>query len=444
MESDLNKIKISDFYNSDFVNYSSYDNLRKISQIDGLKNASRKIVYTLLEKNVKDFVKVSQLGALICQFSDYLHGSLDNVIVTLGQNYAGTNNLPLVEKKGNYGTRFSNEASASRYIFGKGSEYLFKLFKKEDAPILKNQYFEGFKIEPQFYVPTLPVILVNGSEGISSGFAQKILPRDYKKLKKYISDKLAGKNPRGDFTPYFNGFNGTVEQGETPNQWLIKGTIQKIAKNKVLITEVPIGYDLKSYLKVLDSLEDDKKIVSYKDLSDNDIFKFEVSFLTKDLEQLSDDDILERLKLIKKVSENYTVLDENNKIIEFNSAKEICDYYINFKLSYVQKRKEYLIEKCNSDLSILKSKIAFIKGVTQNEIIISKKKKDEIVKQLEKTQGIIKVNDSFDYLLKLPLYSLTAEKILELEKQLKETKDSLKLLKETTAENLWTKDIEEL
>ena len=437
-------IKLSEFYNSDFVNYSSYDNLRKISQIDGLKNASRKIIYTLLEKNVKNFVKVSQLGAMICQFSDYLHGNLDNVVVTLGQNYAGTNNVPLIEKKGNFGTRFSNDASAARYIFAKGSDELFKLFKKEDTAILVNQYFEGYKIEPQFYVPTLPVLLLNGSEGISSGFAQKILPRDPKKIKKYITDKLAGKNPRGDFIPYFNGFNGTVERGETPSQWLIKGSIQKTAKNKVLITEVPIGYDLKTYLKVLDSLEDDKKIVSYKDLSDDDVFKFEVTFLTKDLEALSENEILDRLKLIKKVSENYTVLDENNKIIEFGSAKEICDYYINFKLSYVQKRKEYLIEKCNSDLSILKSKIAFIKGVTQNEIIISKKKKDEIVKQLEKITEIIKVNDSFDYLLKLPLYSLTAEKILELEKQLKETKDSLKILKETSAANLWTKDIEEL
>ena len=437
-------IKLSEFYNSDFVNYSSYDNLRKISQIDGLKNASRKIIYTLLEKNVKNFVKVSQLGAMICQFSDYLHGNLDNVVVTLGQNYAGTNNVPLIEKKGNFGTRFSNDASAARYIFAKGSDELFKLFKKEDTAILVNQYFEGYKIEPQFYVPTLPVLLLNGSEGISSGFAQKILPRDPKKIKKYILDKLSGKNPRGDFTPAFNGFSGTVKQGETPNQWLIEGVVEKIAKNKVLIKEVPIGYDLKSYLKTLDSLEDDKKIVSYKDLSDDDVFKFEVTFLTKDLEQLSDDDILERLKLIKKVSENYTILDENNKIKEFNNAKEICDYYINFKLSYVQKRKDYLIEKYNSDLDILKSKIAFIKGVTQNEIIISKKKKDEIVKQLEKTQGIIKVNDSFDYLLKLPLYSLTAEKILELEKQLKETKDSLKELKETTSEILWTKDIDEL
>ena len=247
-------IKLSEFYNSDFVNYSSYDNLRKISQIDGLKNASRKIIYTLLEKNVKNFVKVSQLGAMICQFSDYLHGNLDNVVVTLGQNYAGTNNVPLIEKKGNFGTRFSNDASAARYIFAKGSDELFKLFKKEDTAILVNQYFEGYKIEPQFYVPTLPVLLLNGSEGISSGFAQKILPRDPKKIKKYILDKLSGKNPRGDFTPAFNGFSGTVKQGETSNQWLIEGVVEKVAKNKVLIKEVPIGYDLfliKIYLMMI-------------------------------------------------------------------------------------------------------------------------------------------------------------------------------------------------
>ena len=437
-------IKLSEFYNSDFVNYSSYDNLRKISQIDGLKNASRKIIYTLLEKNVKNFVKVSQLGAMICQFSDYLHGNLDNVVVTLGQNYAGTNNVPLIEKKGNFGTRFSNDASAARYIFAKGSDELFKLFKKEDTAILVNQYFEGYKIEPQFYVPTLPVLLLNGSEGISSGFAQKILPRDPKKIKKYILDKLSGKNPRGDFTPAFNGFSGTVKQGETPNQWLIEGVVEKVAKNKVLIKEVPIGYDLKSYLKTLDSLEDDKKIISYKDLSDDDIFSFEVTFNSKDLESMSESEILERLKLIKKVSENYTILDENNKIKEFNNAKEICDYYINFKLSYVQKRKDYLISKSKEDLSIIKSKLIFIKGVIDNSILVSKKSKDQIVKQLKEIKDIVLVNDSYDYLLKMPIYSLTTEKIKELNELYKKTEISLKELSNSTIEDIWIKDLEEL
>lgn len=437
-------IKLSEFYNSDFVNYSSYDNLRKISQIDGLKNASRKIIYTLLEKNVKNFVKVSQLGALICQFSDYLHGNLDNVVVTLGQNYAGTNNVPLIEKKGNFGTRFSNDASAARYIFAKGSDELFKLFKKEDTAILVNQYFEGYKIEPQFYVPTLPVLLLNGSEGISSGFAQKILPRDPKKIKKYILDKLNGKNPRGDFTPAFNGFSGTVKQGETPNQWLIEGVVEKVAKNKVLIKEVPIGYDLKSYLKTLDSLEDDKKIISYKDLSDDDIFSFEVTFNSKDLESMSESEILERLKLIKKVSENYTILDENNKIKEFNSAKEICDYYLSFKLKYIQKRKDYLISKSKEDLNIIKSKLIFIKGVIDNSILVSKKSKDQIVKQLKEIKDIVLVNDSYDYLLKMPIYSLTTEKIKELNELYKKTEISLKELSNSTIEDIWIKDLEEL
>ena len=104
---------LTDFFETDFVNYASYDNLRKIaSYIDGQKNASRKILYTVLEKNIKDKLKVSQLGAKVSEFAEYLHGSLDGVVVNLAQDFPGTNNIPLLQKKGNFGTRFAPEASA--------------------------------------------------------------------------------------------------------------------------------------------------------------------------------------------------------------------------------------------------------------------------------------------------------------------------------------------
>src|SRR5574344_2245333 len=122
-------MKISGFFNNEYVNQSSYDNLRKIASIvDGQKNASRKVLYTVLEKNIKEKIKVSQLGSKVAEFAEYLHGNMDNVIVNLAQDYTGTNNLPLLQKKGNFGTRFAQEASASRYIFTHGSDNLFKLF----------------------------------------------------------------------------------------------------------------------------------------------------------------------------------------------------------------------------------------------------------------------------------------------------------------------------
>ena len=342
-------MKISTFFQNDYVDQASYDNLRKIaSVIDGQKNASRKILYTILNKNIKEEIKVSQLGSKVAEFAEYLHGNMDGVIVGCAQNYPGTNNIPLLVREGNFGTRFSPDASASRYIFTHGSKEFFELFRKEDNDVLVKQSFEGQEIEPRFYVPNLPMLLINGSEGVSSGFAQKILPRNPKKIKKYISDYLKGSivlNSSNSLEPYFEGFSGTVEPGENTAQWFIKGKVQKIGINKVQITEVPVGYSLKGYIKVLDDLEDKKIIQSYRDKSEDDNFLFDVSIASKTLSSWDDNTLLEKLKLKKTITENYTVVDENNKIQVFESVKDILNYYIRIKLSYIQKRKDFQIQK---------------------------------------------------------------------------------------------------
>lgn len=437
-------MQLSNFFNSDFVDYASYDNLRKIgSCIDGLKNASRKVIFTVLEKNIKEPIKVSQLANKVAEFAEYLHGSLDGVVVNLGQDFAGTNNVPLLQKKGNFGTRFAQEASAPRYIFTYGSKNLFTLFKKEDLKILKEQMFEGERIEPVFYVPTLPLILVNGSEGVSSGFAQKILPRNPKSIIKYLTNKIQGKRSNKDLLkPFFNDFKGTVEQGETSFQWLIKGKIERTNKNQITISEIPVGYDLKTYIKVLKTLEDNKIILDWDDLSDKE-FKFIVKMNPKDLDKLSEDEILDKLKLVKKVTENLTCLNANNQIQEFQSVEEILDYYFKVKMEYLGKRKDYLVQELKTDLDILNAKITFIKAILDKSLVIEKQPKDKIVKNLEKIITV-KVQDSYDYLLNMPLYSLTLEKIKALTETLKNSKLKLRETQEKTLENFWLEDLEEI
>lgn len=437
-------MQLSDFFNSDFADYASYDNLRKIgSCIDGLKNASRKGIFTVLEKNIKEPIKVSQLANKVAEYTKYLHGSLDGVVVNLGQDFAGTNNVPLLQKKGNFGTRFAQEASAPRYIFTYGSKNLFTLFKKEDLKILKEQMFEGERIEPVFYVPTLPLILVNGSEGVSSGFAQKILPRNPKSIIKYLTNKIQGKRNNKDLLkPFFKDFKGTVEQGETSFQWLIKGKIERTNKNQITISEIPVGYDLKTYIKVLKTLEDNKVILDWDDLSDKE-FKFIVKMNPKDLDKLSEDEILDKLKLVKKVTENLTCLNANNQIQEFQSAEEILDYYFKVKMEYLGKRKDYLVQELKTDLDILNAKITFIKAILDKSLVIEKQPKDKIVKNLEKIITV-KVQDSYDYLLNMPLYSLTLEKIKALTETLKNSKLKLRETQEKTLENFWLEDLEEI
>ena len=430
-------MKVSDFYNNDYVDYASYSTLRMLgSAIDGQKNVHRKILYTIIEKNIRNDIKVSQLNSKMAEFSEYLHGDASRSISGMAQEFAGTNNIPLLVREGNFGTRFNNEPSAPRYIFTHGSDDLWKLINLDDSAILDVQYFEGDKIEPKFYLPTLPLILVNGSEGLATGFAQKILSRNPKKIKKYITDYLKENlrpNKSNSLEPYFEGFAGTIEQGESNKQWLIKGVIQRNTSTKVTITEIPVGIELKQYLKTLDRLEDTGVIRSYKDLS-NKTFKFEVNFIRGVLDKLDDDKLLEKLK-------NYTAIDEHLKVKTFESAKEIIDYYIDVKKRYLQKRKDYLINKVSREIRVDVSRYMFIQMIVTDELIINKRKKANIETDLEGIGKIIKQDDSYNYLLNMPVVSLTEERMNKLLESIKNKKEELDLIKNQTLNKMWLKDL---
>lgn len=436
-------ITATEFFNTDYVNFASYSNLRMIASVmDGQKNSSRKVLYTIMEKNIKDEIKVSQLGSKVAEFTEYLHGSLDGVIVNLAQNFAGTNNIPLLTREGNFGTRFTHEASASRYIYTFGSAEFFKLFNKDDNEILLHQTFEGNKIEPRFFVPELPILLINGSEGVSSGFAQKILPRNPSSVASAIRQSLSGQEVDETLlVPYYVGFNGTIERGETPTQWVMKGRVKKTAMNKVEISEVPVGYDLMGYLDVLDTLEERKIIQSYVDKSENDQFLFEVTIPSKVLKDSTDDDLLQLLKLVKRVSENYTVIDENNKIKIFDSALDILNHYVRVKLQYVEARKQNQLECLKTDISVASSKYEFISRIISGELIVGNRKKTDIVADLDQVDSIIRVNDSYDYLLNMNIVSMTEERLEQLKDSIETNQKTLYSLEQTKINDIWLENI---
>lgn len=437
---------ITEFLNNELVDFASYTTLRAIgSLVDGQKNAQRKVIHTVQRKNIIKDQKVEILAGTVAIETEYLHGpsNLNSVIIGLAQNFVGNNNIPLLMREGNFGNRFEPEASAPRYILTLKEPIFDKIFIKEDNNILLSQSFEGTVIEPRFFVPTIPLILVNGSEGIATGFAQKILPRNVDVIKDYIKSYLVPGTSLPELPPFYNGFDGTITAGENPNQWNIGGKFERKSATRIVITELPIGYNLKSYTKELDAFEEKKIIRSYEDLSESktDKFKFELVMDTKSLKN-DDEWIMKKLKLTKSVTENFTVIDENNRVLSYTSPEEVINHYIEVKIQYLDKRKEYQVQQMKKDILLLASKYLFVKSVTDGTVIVNKKKKTEIVTQLKPIEKIITDEGSYDYLLRMPIYNLTIEKLQELKAKIMQTKQELNALELKEISETWAEELD--
>jgi len=443
-ENESAKIRLEDFFADEYISFSVYDNVRKIaSYIDGQKNASRKILHTVIQQKIDKFLKVSNLGPRVQDYAQYLHGSLEATVVNMTANYVGSgNNLPLLEGDGNFGSAFINEAAATRYIFARANPVLNKLFVSYDFVNLEHQNFEGAKIEPRYYIPTLPLILINGSEGVSIGFAQKILPRNPKEVAKWVRQTAnRAKRKTADLTPYWEGMKCVVKPGETANQWLIEGSFQRNNLTTITIDALPIGYNLKQYQDVLDKLVDDKVIKGYDDLSDNDEFMFQLQ-VDREFGRRPDDWIMNKLKLIKKVSENYTCTDENNKVVVFNSIDQLLDAWYTKRVQYNDLRKKNNLAVMQEKMEDASAKAKFIQGVVDEQIELRNAKESEIITLAGLYDAELTPERTKRY-LGLSMRTLTQEEIKKLKATVKTLKAEIKEYSALSLEDILIKDIED-
>ena len=425
---------ISDFFKNELTDYSSYSTLRMLgSAIDGQKNSQRKILHTALHK-LKESTKVSVFDNQMQSFTQYLHGTASGVVSNMGASYCGSNNLPLLKGEGNFGSRMVNDPAAPRYIYVSKPDYLDKIFDIRD--VLIEQSFEGSKIEPLFYVPCIPIILINGClNGLASGFKQHILPRNLDDIKKYYAGK------KTDLKPSINGFKGSVTKDpDNPNKWLLRGTFS-LYKNKVHITEIPPFIEYSKYLQILDDLVESKKIKGYKDLTNvkTQQYEFEVSLL----KEVSQEKIYELLKLQKSEVEIYNCIDENNKVRTFESIEEILDYFKEVRLKYLELQRQYDIKTTQTNLCINASKYKFVLMIMKDELKVFKRPKSDIINDLSKT-NLYKDSENgkeYDYLLNMQIHSFTNETLKVLKEKVEKLESELKILKDLKVSEKFLSDL---
>lgn len=436
---------VSDFLNDELREYSMdvIENRAIPSVIDGLKPTARKVIYvankiwkTCNEKSMKVF----QLTGTMAAEAYYHHGdqSASTVITGMGQSFK--NSLPLLEGIGQYGTLRSTSAGAPRYISTKLSKNFRLLYK--DFELLENQIDEGVVVEPKYFLPIVPTVILNGTSGIAVGFASNILNRNPKDVVQSCIDCLSGKKIK-ELKPWLSEFSGEWERDkENPNKWFAKGKYE-ITKNDVHITELPPDWTFEKYESYLESLID-KKIIKDYDNNSSSVVDYILKFKKDDLQELIENDKLENiLKITSSSTENLTTLDENGKLKIFDCAEDIVKYFVEFRLGYYQKRKDYLIDKFNKELKNLCFKAKFIKAIIDKKLVVNNTPKQKIVDWLNDNKFEM-IDGSFNYLLNMPIHSLTKERFDELMNNAKDKKKQLEEIKTREPKEMYLDDLKEL
>lgn len=427
---DSNTQTYADFINTELVEFSRANCVRAIPSCkDGFKPSQRKIFYGACYKKIfknEDEVKVSQLAGSVSEVSEYHHGevSLVGAIVNMAQQYApGFNNINLLYPSGQFGSRSlggKNHAQA-RYIFTYVTSIAQKIFKQEDWPILKKQFDSGKQIEPDAYAPIIPMVLVNGVDGIGTGYSSNIPQYNPEDIINNIKRMLNNKKPK-NMIPWYRWFKGTITEDTTNGftKYICKGIYEVDEKNEIVkISELPIGVWTENYKATLnkysdieldikstkkdkikkngkkESKEDIKKkkeksnllseyTVDEKEVLINITLHFKPGKLAKLL--LNNNEGLEKKFLLRKnISiNNMNLHDNEGKIKKYKNVMDILTDYYEYRLDLYKKRKDYILRKLKAKLDILKYKRKFIKYVIDNKIIINKRKKVDIIEDLVK------------------------------------------------------------
>ena len=446
------KQSFSQFVNNELINFSIADLERSIpNMMDGFKPSQRKVIYGCIKKNLYSDMKVAQLSGYISEHTSYHHGevSLQGTIVNMAQDFVGSNNINLLYPSGQFGTRLQGgkDSGSPRYIFTKLLPITKVLFNEYDNLLLEYLDDDGFTIEPKYYIPIIPMILVNGSEGIGTGYSTNIPcynPAEIiSNLKKLILNPEAELKP---MFPWYRDFKGTIELENESGRYLTTGVWKRINPTSIEITELPIGKWTQVYKEFLESLIETDEIIDYKNNCDDKFVNFKIIMQKTVLDELiSSENIIKKLKLTSYLNTgNMHVFDENCIIRKVSCPEEIIYRFYKVRKAHFIKRKKWIIEKLNADYALLESKIRFIKLVISEQLIVFNKKKDFIIKQINDFHLIkpfVKINGSWDYLLDLKIHFLTEEKILELETKMKNMLAELEIIIATSIETMWNNEL---
>jgi len=432
-----NKVPYDEFIHKDLIHFSYYNLERSIPNVmDGLKTSQRKILYAAFKRNLTQEIRVAQFAGYVSEHTGYHHGeaSLNETIVGMAQDFMGSNNVPWLVPQGQFGTRIQGgkDAASPRYIHTYLQPRIRKIVREEDFEVLKYRDDDGLPVEPEWYAPILPMLLINGARGIGTGYSTYIPPCNPKVIKDLLVGMLRSARPVAskDITPYFEGFKGTyTEEG-------VVGVYKKV-KDDFVVTELPPGTWTADYREWLEKELAEGRIKDFTDTSTDQ----QINITIKGIDEKA---------LVKSLTEkvrttNMHAFNHEGVITKYESLTSIlCEFY-NVRLELYDKRRLHQIKMLEEKLPYHKNVVRFIRDQIQEEPEANLKKKtlkecDNILGELEYQH----IDGSYEYIMRLPVSAFTAEKVAKHEKDMADMLAEIERLQNTNAGNMWLADLEQV
>ncbi|KAL8775572.1 MAG: hypothetical protein Q9209_000068 [Squamulea sp. 1 TL-2023] len=474
-----NRITYTDFVNKELILFSIADNMRSIpSVVDGLKPGQRKVLFTCFKKNLRKDMKVVELAGAVSGLTAYQHGetSLQSTIVGLAQTFVGSNNVNCLEPSGNFGTRLEggNDAASARYIYTRLSPFARKVFHSADEPLLTYNTDDEHTIEPEMYVPVVPMVLVNGADGIGTGWSSSIPNYNPEEIVENLKLMMDGE-PLKPMIPWFRDFKGAV----TPlgqDRFKFSGIIRQTGDNEVEITELPIrlwtGQFKDKLVEILKAEKAPSFIKDYDDYNTHLDVNFIIRMEEKYMEAALKEGLEEKFKLSRTLAtSNLVAFDPEGRITKYANVEDILKEFYGVRIKFYERRKAQLLSEKTQDLEKYTNQMRFIQMIIDGQLVIAKKKKADLVMELKaknfkpigkaidatKQGDLAPIADnedeneedvktgagSYDYLLGMPLWSLTKERVENLKKQIGDRELEIDDLLRKSKEDLWKADLDD-
>lgn len=491
---DVESITYDNFINQELILFSHADNTRSIPHfMDGFKPSQRKVLFSCIKRNLKNEIKVAQLAGYVSEQSAYHHGeaSLTQTIVGMAQNFIGSNNINLLSPCGQFGTRLMSgkDAASPRYVFTKLELVTRCIFHPDDDALLNYLDDDGQSIEPEFYVPIIPMILVNGSEGIGTGWSSSVPTFNPRDLITALRSMIANDGVFDQYAsnvelkPWYRGFTGTVEAktGKDSGSYTISGTIEQTDDCTFVISELPAGKSTMDYKAFLESVlignssagdgsAAAQAAAFVKDFKENHTDTTVLFTVTVPSDKISDiigTGLMKKFKLESSIStSNMHLFDESGLITKFTGVSDILASFFELRQSFYLRRKGQLMSKLTEEWEKLDNKVRFILAVIHGELIVANRKKSDIVNDLKQQRFKVFSNSTkkkslddseeneeeeeessaagYDYLLSMKIWSLTLEKVQALTAERDEKKEQLENLSRKSPQDLWLTDLDDL